>query len=91
METEFCSVSLDIIGKAVFNYEFGSVTKESPVVKAVYRALQEAEHRSVFLCNSAYHVATMIAARLDRRRSFRTGTFPSPINTWRTCETSRRI
>ena len=46
METEFCSVSLDIIGKAVFNYEFGSVNKESPVVKAVYRALQEAEHRS---------------------------------------------
>ena len=46
METEFCSVSLDIIGKAVFNYDFGSVNKESPVVKAVYRALQEAEHRS---------------------------------------------
>jgi len=23
METLFCSVSLDIIGKAVFNYEFG--------------------------------------------------------------------
>ena len=27
METEFCSVSLDIIGKSVFNYDFGSVTK----------------------------------------------------------------
>ena len=36
METEFCSVALDIIGKAVFNYDFGSVTNESPVVKAVY-------------------------------------------------------
>lgn len=47
METEFCSVSLDIIGRAVFNYDFGSVNNESPVVKAVYRALQEAEHRSV--------------------------------------------
>ena len=46
METEFCSVSLDIIGKAVFDYSFGSVQQESPVVKAVYRALQEAEHRS---------------------------------------------
>ena len=46
METEFGSVSLDIIGKAVFNYEFGSVNKESPVVKAVYRALLEAEYRS---------------------------------------------
>jgi cytochrome P450 family 97 subfamily B polypeptide 3 len=46
METFFCSVSLDIIGKAVFNYEFGSVTNESPVIKAVYRTLREAEHRS---------------------------------------------
>jgi cytochrome P450 family 97 subfamily B polypeptide 3 len=47
METEFCSVALDIIGKAVFNYEFGSVTSESPVIKAVYSALKEAEHRSI--------------------------------------------
>lgn len=46
MEERFCSVTLDIIGKAVFNYDFGSVTKESPIVKAVYRVLQEAEHRS---------------------------------------------
>lgn len=46
LETEFCSVSLDIIGRAVFNYNFRSVEKESPVVKAVYRALQEAEYRS---------------------------------------------
>ena len=41
METEFCSVALDIIGKAVFNYDFGSVTTESPVIKAVYCALKE--------------------------------------------------
>ena len=47
METEFCSVSLDIIGKSVFNYEFGSVTAESPVIQAVYCALKEAEHRSI--------------------------------------------
>ena len=46
METEFGSVSLDIIGRAVFNYDFNSVDKVSPVVKAVYRALQEAEYRS---------------------------------------------
>ena len=32
MESIFNSVSLDIIGKAVFNYEFGSVTAESPVI-----------------------------------------------------------
>ena len=37
---------LCITGRAVFNYDFKSVTTESPVVKAVYRALKEAEHRS---------------------------------------------
>lgn len=47
MEEKFCSVALDIIGKAVFNYEFGSVTSESPVIKAVYKTLVEAEHRSM--------------------------------------------
>jgi cytochrome P450 len=46
MEERFCSVTLDIIGKAVFNYDFGSVTDESPIIKAVYRVLREAEHRS---------------------------------------------
>lgn len=46
MEEKFCSVSLDIIGRAVFNYNFGSTTNESPVIKAVYRVLREAEHRS---------------------------------------------
>ena len=47
METYFCSVALDIIGLSVFNYQFGSVTSESPVIKAVYSALVEAEHRSM--------------------------------------------
>jgi cytochrome P450 family 97 subfamily B polypeptide 3 len=47
MEERFCSVALDIIGKSVFNYEFGSVTSESPIIKAVYSALVEAEHRSM--------------------------------------------
>ena len=46
MEERFCSVTLDIIGKAVFNYDFGSVTKENPIVKALYRVLCECEHRS---------------------------------------------
>jgi hypothetical protein len=46
MEERFGSVTLDIIGKAVFNYDFGSVTTESPIIKAVYRVLREAEHRS---------------------------------------------
>ena len=46
LEERFCSVTLDIIGKAVFDYDFGSVTNESPIVKSVYRVLREAEHRS---------------------------------------------
>jgi len=46
MESYFNSVALDIIGLSVFNYGFGSVTKESPVIKAVYSTLVEVEHRS---------------------------------------------
>ena len=48
MEDAFCSLSLDIIGLSVFNYSFGSVTQQSPVIKAVYNVLREAEHRSTF-------------------------------------------
>ncbi|CAH2079087.1 unnamed protein product [Thlaspi arvense] len=48
LEAEFSSLALDIIGLSVFNYDFGSVTKESPVIKAVYGTLFEAEHRSTF-------------------------------------------
>ncbi|XP_071906465.1 cytochrome P450 97B2, chloroplastic-like isoform X3 [Coffea arabica] len=48
LEAEFSSLALDIIGLGVFNYDFGSVTKESPLIKAVYGTLFEAEHRSTF-------------------------------------------
>ena len=33
MEEKFCSVALDIIGLSVFNYEFGSVSDESPELR----------------------------------------------------------
>ena len=33
LEAEFSSLALDIIGLGVFNYDFGSVTKESPLIK----------------------------------------------------------
>lgn len=33
LEAEFSSLALDIIGLGIFNYDFGSVTKESPVIK----------------------------------------------------------
>ncbi|GAB2231627.1 hypothetical protein Droror1_Dr00010636 [Drosera rotundifolia] len=48
LEAEFSSLALDIIGLGIFNYDFGSITKESPVIKAVYGTLFEAEHRSTF-------------------------------------------
>ena len=46
MEERFCSVSLDIIGRAVFDYDFKSSKEESPLVRAVYRCLLEAERRA---------------------------------------------
>ncbi|KAJ8903259.1 hypothetical protein NDN08_004368 [Rhodosorus marinus] len=49
LEAEYCSLALDIIGIAVFNYDFNSVTSMNPIIKAVYRMLQEAEWRSKFL------------------------------------------
>jgi cytochrome P450 len=48
MEQEFLSLGLDIIGLGVFNYDFGSITSQSPVIQAVYGVLKEAEHRSTF-------------------------------------------
>ena len=40
-------MALEIIGKFVFNYKLGSVSNESPVIKAVYSALVKAEHCSM--------------------------------------------
>ena len=33
MEEEFLNLGLDIIGLGVFNFDFGSITSESPVIK----------------------------------------------------------
>lgn len=46
MEERYGSCALDIIGKSVFNYEFGSCEDESPVVKAAINSLREVEHRA---------------------------------------------
>lgn len=47
MESLFSRVTLDIIGKAVFNYDFDSLTNDTGIVEAVYTVLREAEDRSV--------------------------------------------
>lgn len=47
MENFFSRLTLDIIGKAVFNYDFDSLKKDDPVIEAVYITLREAEYRSI--------------------------------------------
>ncbi|XP_041024923.1 carotene epsilon-monooxygenase, chloroplastic isoform X2 [Juglans microcarpa x Juglans regia] len=46
MEEKFSQLTLDVIGLSVFNYNFDSLTTDSPVIDAVYTALKEAEARS---------------------------------------------
>ncbi|KAJ8426577.1 hypothetical protein Cgig2_001246 [Carnegiea gigantea] len=46
MEAIFSQLTLDVIGLSVFNYNFDSLTADSPVIDAVYTALKEAEARS---------------------------------------------
>ena len=52
MENYYSRLGLDIIGKAVFNYDFDSLSKDDVVIEAVYTTLREAEHRS--LCPIPY-------------------------------------
>ncbi|XP_073159484.1 protein LUTEIN DEFICIENT 5, chloroplastic [Henckelia pumila] len=47
MESLFSHLTLDIIGKAVFNYDFDSLEVDTGIVEAVYTVLREAEDRSV--------------------------------------------
>ncbi|KAL3833960.1 hypothetical protein ACJIZ3_008696 [Penstemon smallii] len=46
MESLFSRLTLDIIGKAVFNYDFDSLKVDTGIVEAVYTVLREAEDRS---------------------------------------------
>ncbi|KAI8008186.1 Sterol 3-beta-glucosyltransferase UGT80A2 [Camellia lanceoleosa] len=47
MESLFARLTLDIIGKALFNYDFDSLTNDTGIVEAVYTVLREAEDLSV--------------------------------------------
>ncbi|KAH9326200.1 hypothetical protein KI387_006378, partial [Taxus chinensis] len=49
MESLFSRLTLDIIGKAVFNYEFDSLSNDTGIIEAVYDVLREAEARSTAL------------------------------------------
>ncbi|KAJ3689800.1 hypothetical protein LUZ61_018964 [Rhynchospora tenuis] len=46
MEAKFSQLTLDVIGLSLFNYNFDSLTSDSPVIDAVYTALKETELRS---------------------------------------------
>lgn len=49
LEACFSQLTLDIIGKAVFNYDFDSLNVNSPLIQAVYTALKETEQRATDL------------------------------------------
>ncbi|CAL8471950.1 g11492 [Coccomyxa elongata] len=49
MEACFSQLTLDVIGKAVFNYDFDSLNTSSPLIQAVYTALKETETRATDL------------------------------------------
>ncbi|GBG61503.1 hypothetical protein CBR_g21846 [Chara braunii] len=46
VESCFSQLTLDVIGKAVFNFDFDSLQRDSPLIQAVYTALKETESRS---------------------------------------------
>ncbi|CAI5463164.1 unnamed protein product [Closterium sp. Yama58-4] len=46
MEAMFSQLTLDVIGLAVFNFQFDSLSSDSPLIQAVYTALKETESRS---------------------------------------------
>ena len=49
MEARFSQLTLDIIGKSVFNYGFDALNTDSPVIQAVYTSLKETEQRATDL------------------------------------------
>ena len=49
IEACFSQLTLDIIGLAVFNYDYNALTTDSPVIQAVYTALKETEQRATDL------------------------------------------
>ncbi len=67
MEAAFSQLTLDVIGKAVFNYEFNSLTTDSPLIQAVYTALKETEQRATDLL-PYWKVRQAVGTAARRRR-----------------------
>ncbi|KAF7146687.1 hypothetical protein RHSIM_Rhsim04G0139800 [Rhododendron simsii] len=71
MEENFSQLTLDVIGLAVFNYNFDSLNCDSPVIEAVYTALKEAEARSTDLLPywKAIYRTTIVPTKLVAGKS----------------------
>ncbi|MCO5578022.1 hypothetical protein L7F22_031860 [Adiantum nelumboides] len=70
MESLFSRLTLDIIGKAVFNFNFDSLSHDKGLVEAVYTVLRESEHRSLTLI--PYWNIPIIRDLSPRQRKVRT-------------------
>jgi hypothetical protein len=57
LESEFSNLALDIIGLGVFNFDFDSVTKESPVIKVGISVVLS----YVYLC-----IGCIMCARIEK-------------------------
>ena len=66
MEACFSQLTLDIIGKSVFNYDFEALTTDSPLIQAVYTSLKETEQRATDLL--PYWKFPALAALIPRQR-----------------------
>ena len=49
MEGCFSQLTLDVVGKAVFNYDFDALKTDSDLIQAVYTSLKETEQRATEL------------------------------------------
>ncbi|KAI3507371.1 hypothetical protein L1887_22356 [Cichorium endivia] len=67
MEEQFSQLTLDVIGLVVLNYNFYSLTVDSPVIESVYTALKEAEA----------HSTDLLPYWKKERRKFRRILFPT--------------
>jgi len=64
MEAKSQSISLDVVGKAVFGFEFDAVNSESdPVIAATYRVLKETSYRSEKPSAVAWSLAPTVLAK----------------------------
>jgi carotene epsilon-monooxygenase len=67
MEAAFSQLTLDVIGKAVFNYDFDALTRDSPLIQAVYTSLKETEQRATDLL-PLWKLPPVIATLLSPRQ-----------------------